>query len=168
MKISPWTVASWPKVEWYLPTSSRAWPHFDIGGVCLDRASTPGAATGTIAWVAEVNGADVGLAWDWIEVLPSVVAFRDPNGIISNLRFLLDEHHYEPHLAAVRSLVRLTSRLGWQRPVVAALKAARQAAPVARGRSLSGPAHRAQIHSPEASSALARKPLHQESLATRW
>ena len=155
MKISPWTVASWPEVEWYLPTSPRAWPHFDIGGVCLDRASTPGAATGTIAWVAEVNGADVGLAWDWVEVLPSVVAFRDPNGIISNLRFLLDEHHYEPPLVAALSKVRLTSRLYWQRPVIAALKAARQAAPVARGRPLSGPVHRAQIHSPEAASALA-------------
>jgi hypothetical protein len=125
MNISPWTVASWPDVEWYLPLRAVAWPRFKVGGIGIDDATPSAAATGSTVWVADVRGADVGLSWDWVEVRPNVVAFRDPNGIVSNLRLLRDEDHYEPPLTAALSLMRLASRLPWQARVVGALQAAR-------------------------------------------
>jgi hypothetical protein len=119
MTISPWALPSWPQHEWYMPTQKRSWPKFvHAATVCHPEVRTKG----TTIWVSEIDGNKVGLAWDWDEVLPGVIALVDANAIISNLRFLRDHDHYEAPLRTVVSLARLVHALPWQRTVVRTLR----------------------------------------------
>jgi len=125
MNISPLVVASWPTVEWYPSPSPKQWPRFRLGGIGLGETAPNVGAVGTAVWVTDVDGQAAGLSWDWIEVQPNVIAFRDPNYILSNLRILQDEDHYASPLSATLMLMRLASSLPWQQSVVSSLTVAR-------------------------------------------
>jgi hypothetical protein len=121
MTTPPWSILSWARHEWYMPTQRRAWPKFMHGATVLHPESQPQRARGASLWVGQIGGNKVGLAWDWEEVGPGVIALVDGNGIISNLVFLRDEDHYQSALANVVSHARLVHSLPWQAAVVRAL-----------------------------------------------
>lgn len=112
--LAPWAVASWPEVEYYLPKHRSRWPRFRQGGMSYELQPEGTTQTGSSVWVGEVAGHAVGLAWDWLETRPGVVALIDPNGIMSNLRFLRDEDHFESPAAACVSATRIVHALPWQ------------------------------------------------------
>jgi hypothetical protein len=121
MADSPWSLTSWPRYEWYMPTQRRSWPEF-VHATTVLHPEIQGR--GTTLWVGELRDRKVGLAWDWVEVQAGVVAMVDPNAIMSNLLFLRDQLHCESELGSVVSRTRLVHELPWQRAVVRALRAA--------------------------------------------
>lgn len=123
--MAPWAVASWPEVEYYLPKHRSCWPQFRQGGVSFECQPEGSPQTGSSVWVAELAGKHVGLAWDWMEIRPGVVALVDPNGIISNLRFLRDEDHFESPATTCVAVTRMVCALPWQAGVRSELLAAR-------------------------------------------
>lgn len=122
---APWAVVSWPEVEYYLPKQRARWPRFRQGGISFECQPAGQLQAGTSVWVTEIADKQVGLAWDWVETRNGVVALIDPNGIVSNLRFLRDEDHFESPAAAVVSATRLVHALPWQKVVQHELGTAR-------------------------------------------
>jgi hypothetical protein len=73
-----------------------------------------GLRYGQVLWGREASDQMVGLAWDWREVMPEVIALADPMTVLSNLR-LLDERG--GRLSDAELLLQLNNTiysLGWQ------------------------------------------------------
>ncbi len=121
MQVSAWEVATWPAVEWYMPKRRTRWPTFTNGGTNVGPDSHRGQVQGTSVWVADLDDARIGLAWDWAELGRGVVALIDPNSICSNLRFVRDEDHYESELPSALALSRLVHSVRWHQEVMAAI-----------------------------------------------
>lgn len=135
MSISPWTVVSLPTVEWYLPESAGMWPAFTEAGVSVvERPASLFA--GSALWMGELGLKPVALAWDWLELRKGVVALADPNGIVSNLRFLSDEETYRTPAESTIAKARLVCAMPWQASVVRAIEARRSGARTSRPRRL--------------------------------
>lgn len=120
-----WEITSWPEVLWKAPASRSRWPVFHHMGTDIRADSdADGRAIGDTVWAARVNSDQiVGLAWEWIEVKPGAPAIRDPNGFVSNVRFL---GPYGADLDELQALVRL-NRIAhvtpWQSVVGRAVRA---------------------------------------------
>ncbi len=135
MSVQAWMVKAWPMVEWYLPDATDRWPAlWHVQTQVRDGSDRPGRRFGDTVWIGVVNGKSVGLAWDWVELRPGVVMMADPNSVITNLRFLTPQRHYQEHAVAMVSLNRLTHHLPWQDTVVAVLAAETQRIETARAR----------------------------------
>ena len=119
-------IKSWPIVEWYPPTSTRRWPPLrHVWTQTLGSDEIHGRQAGQTVWVGAIGGQSVGVAWDWAEVLPGVVALSDPNSIVTNLRFMTAEDTYQERLPSLITLNRLTHRLPWHEAVGGVLKSMR-------------------------------------------
>lgn len=115
--VRPWAVASWPKVEYYLPNERKQWPRFVEGGVALNSPQEQTLAAGSCVWVSNIADQAVGIAWDWCEVRRGVVCLLDPNRIITNLKFVQDDDHLASSAAACVAATRLVRSLRWQESV---------------------------------------------------
>lgn len=117
MSIRPWTLYSWAAVSWKLPDDPTAWPKFVCAGSHVREepcGSLPHMAHGDTVWVAELEGQPVGFAWEWVELRDGVVMFRDPNSIITNVRFLASEFRLETRLMEIVAANRIAHALPWQ------------------------------------------------------
>jgi hypothetical protein len=137
MDIQAWMLKSWPLVAWRLPESSNEWPQFSHANTTIRDSDEDGevaTSRGETVWVATVGKHSVALAWEWAQLRQGIVMLADPNSILSNIRFLDKELHYQEGLVAILCLNRLTHELPWQ-PTVAAMVMATQEHPeiAARG-----------------------------------
>lgn len=141
MGIQAWMVKSWPMVEWYLPLRVRNWPLFQhVASSVRDQTLPLGRRCGDTVWVGAVDGHNVGVSWDWVELRSGVVMLTDPNSIVSNICFQTAQVGRQEPLVATVSLNRLVRHLPWQGPVRFALGSASSPAAVAS----TTPASRAQ------------------------
>lgn len=84
----------------------------------------PGSAfprAGQTIWAGSAASGEAGMAWDWVEIGPGVVAMADPLAVITNLRVLGDEGEVLTAYDAARWLNHLVHRLPWQDAVGRAL-----------------------------------------------
>ena len=62
-----------------------------------------------------------GVAWDWVEVQPGVVAMADPLGLVTNLKLLDDHGEALTKIEVAVQLHQLVHALPWQTEVQRAL-----------------------------------------------
>lgn len=128
MVMRSWVLKSWPEVVWQAPEDLLHGPVFQHMGTDV-RAEYDELArvVGETVWAARLADDQlVGLAWEWVEILPGVPAIRDPNGIIANLR-LLDAAGVEmDELQSIVSLNRIAHAVHWQRTVATMARDAQQ------------------------------------------
>lgn len=127
MQLMPWSIASWPHVECYLPHNGRVLLRLHHANTrCLrDEA---GRRAGDTVWVGRVGDEAIGMAWEWFELRPRVLAMEDPNSVITNLRFVdtRDQVYLEP-LAAIVAANRLIHATPWQDAVLSVIGSLRYA-----------------------------------------
>lgn len=114
--IQPWCVASWPAVAW--PVNER---HLIIRALRYEsRVEEPlpgvkGLRRGQVLWSCETGHGPAGLAWDWVELRPGVVAMADPMCVLSNLQFIDAQGQRLPAPTRLLELNNLIASLPWQR-----------------------------------------------------
>ena len=86
MAIPAWAVVSWPEVFATVQELEDAVQHMRPLGRSLEHGcDEPPHRHGQAVWGCSLNGRRIGIAWDWAEVMNSVVALRDPTRVVSNL-----------------------------------------------------------------------------------
>ena len=121
MQIATWSVASWQRVEYFMPPeSSGRWPRFEHSHTRVQGESANDQLRhGDTLWLGDIDGERVGLAWDWHELRRGVIVQSDTNGVLSNLLFLDQQRRlYVNPLVAIVSLNHLIRHLPWQKAVL--------------------------------------------------
>ncbi len=62
------------------------------------------------------------MAWDWVQLMPNVVAMADPMAVITNLRFIDARGDKLPDDASALLLNEIVYALPWQREVQRTLR----------------------------------------------
>jgi len=110
----PWLIASWPTVHCAVAQRSLMIRRLHCVSATLNPAAPGQARSGQVMWACRTPLGDAGLAWDWFDLRPNVVAMADPMHVLSNLRFV-DEHGVElPMAANLLELNNLVASLRWQ------------------------------------------------------
>lgn len=85
-------------------------------------ADEEGRTIGDTLWAARLpDGSLLGLAWEWVAVATGIVALRDPNGIITNVRLEDESGESLPELRTVAVINGIAHATPWQRTVVRCL-----------------------------------------------
>lgn len=87
--VAAWQVISWPRVYWSVRQfnkNTKTLAHLGTSVQGFGGASD--LKHGLSLWGCELDGAMFGIAWDWAEVRPDVVALADPMKILSNIVLL--------------------------------------------------------------------------------
>ncbi len=104
---------------------------------------------GQTLWAWHGDEGDVGLAWDWIQLTPGVVAMADPMAVVTNLRLLGDEGEVLTASESARHINYIVHGLPWQHEVQLALNGPAGAQAVVVGSvSLALPIATAGLHRP--------------------
>ena len=124
MTIRSWVIKSWPEVQWKPPEDRSQWPLFHhMGTEVRPSLDEMGRKIGDTVWVARVQGTKlIGVAWEWVELLPGVAAIRDPNGFISNLRLLEEGDEVIDELQSIVRLNVIAHDTPWQAVVAECLR----------------------------------------------
>lgn len=80
-----------------------------------------GRSSGQTFWAGAGASGEAGIAWDWVEIGPGVVAIADPLSVITNMRVLGREGEVLTAYDAARWLNGLVHALPWQSEVERAL-----------------------------------------------
>jgi len=115
-----WIVCAWPPILWQ---ASRA-PQLHLmhlGTKVLNFGDEGMPCTGQTLWGEETDDHSAGVAWDWVRLLPGVVAMSDPLGLVTNLKLLDDQGEALTNLEAAVRLHQLVHALPWQSEVQRAL-----------------------------------------------
>lgn len=119
VRAEPWSIRAWRPVELPSARAHLPWSQFHHMGTKVGDYDDEGRAIGNTMWAAELgDGALVGASWDWVEVRPGVVALRDPNGVLTNLRFIDEDGHLEPELKAICLQNLIPHQVAWQEAVL--------------------------------------------------
>lgn len=131
MVMRSWVLKSWPEVFWQLPDDLVRGPVFQhMGTEVRPDLDELGRAVGETVWAARLADDQlIGVAWEWVEVLPGVPAIRDPNGIISNLRLLAQDGAEMEELRAIVGMNRLAHAIAWQQTVMHGARAMHSSVP---------------------------------------
>jgi hypothetical protein len=128
MVMRSWVLKSWPEVMWQAPEDLLHGPVFQHMGTDVRAESDDlGRLVGETVWAARLADDQlVGLAWEWVEILPGVPAIRDPNGIVANLRLLNAAGAEMDELQSIVGLNRIAHAVPWQRTVAQMARGAQQ------------------------------------------
>ncbi|QPF71566.1 hypothetical protein G8A07_00600 [Roseateles sp. DAIF2] len=78
--------------------------------------------TGQTLWIGESeDGAEAGVAWDWICMPEGVVALADPMALVTNLQFVSTAGEVLAPMESVLQLNEIVRTLPWQDEVQRAL-----------------------------------------------
>lgn len=112
----PWTLRAWPPVLWQATSTSKL--HFThLGTRVLTSHDSHQPSTGQTLWGGGRDHGGAGVAWDWIQVMPGIVAMADPMSVITNLRLLGAEGEVLTAWQAARYLNQIVHDLPWQEEV---------------------------------------------------
>ncbi|MBS0435989.1 MAG: hypothetical protein JSR75_14050 [Proteobacteria bacterium] len=132
MTIPAWKIVTWPTV----PTPLDDWQqavhrlrHLGMS-VHVDEGEKP-LRYGQLLWGFESHDVMLGIAWDWREVMPDVVAIADPMSIVSNACFVDEEGAAVDDAVRMMYLNSAVYQLPWQTAVCAARHRMRAAAVLA-------------------------------------
>ena len=115
-----WIVCAWPPILWQ---ASRA-PQLHLthlGTRVLNFGDEDSPCTGQTLWGDESEDHSAGVAWDWVRLMPGVVAMSDPLGLVTNLKLLDDQGEALTNVEAAVRLHQLVYSLPWQSEVQRAL-----------------------------------------------
>lgn len=76
---------------------------------------------GQTIWAGRLDGAEAGVAWDWVQIADGVVAMADPLSVVTNLRIVGNEGEVLTAMEAARYLNGIVHALPWQSEVGRAL-----------------------------------------------
>ncbi len=86
MGIQSWQVITWPTVTATADELLQAVKQFRHFGTSLQLESDASVlCSGSTVWGCEFSGKRLGLAWEWVEVRPKVIAMQDPMTLLSNV-----------------------------------------------------------------------------------
>jgi len=129
MTIPAWKIVTWPTVPTPLDDwqqSVRRLRHLGMS-VHVDDADKP-LRYGQLLWGFETHDSMLGIAWDWREVMPDVVAIADPLSIVSNACFVDEEGVAVDDAVRMLCLNTAVYQLPWQTAVCAAKRKMRASA----------------------------------------
>jgi hypothetical protein len=120
MAIPAWAVVGWPEVFATVEELEEALPRMQPLGSSLQHH--PGDHIhrhGQAVWGGSIKGCRVGIAWDWAEVMNSVVALSDPTRVISNLILTDSQGRMLDDNSSMLELNGAIHGLPWQEQVLA-------------------------------------------------
>lgn len=120
LAVMPWTVRAWPPLLWQLGDAGPAEFHHLSTHVMPGSASRNRLAGQTI-WAGRLDGAEAGVAWDWVEIANGIVAMADPLSVVTNLRIVGGEGEVLTAIESARFLNSIVHALPWQDEVGRAL-----------------------------------------------
>jgi hypothetical protein len=129
MTIPAWKIVTWPKVATPLDDwqhAVRRLRHLSMS-VHVD-GTDKDLRYGQLLWGYETPDSMLGIAWDWREVMPDVVAIADPLSIVSNASFVDEEGLEVDDAVRMMCLNAAVYQLPWQTAVCAAKRKMRAAA----------------------------------------
>lgn len=121
----PWTLRAWPPVLWQATCTPRL-QLFHLGTRVLSAGDERQPSTGQTVWGAMSEDGEAGVAWDWIQIMPGIVAMADPMAVVTNLRLLGPEGEVLTAWEAARHLNEIVHALPWQNEVQRALQSSTQ------------------------------------------
>jgi hypothetical protein len=124
MKIRSWMVRGWPTVTWQAPEDISAFPAFNHMSTEIRAEPGPlGHTTGDTVWATDLGAQGMlAIAWEWTEVMPGVLVISDPNGLISNARFVTDDGQEQDELVATLTSNLIIHNTAWQTVVMSQLR----------------------------------------------
>jgi hypothetical protein len=123
MKIRSWMVRGWPTVTWQVPEDISVFPTFEHMATEVRPETGPlGRASGDTVWATTLRDRQLlAVAWEWVEVMPGVVVISDPNGLISNARFVAADGLEADELGAACASNMIAYSTPWQKVVISHL-----------------------------------------------
>lgn len=116
----PWTLCAWPPLLWHVGKQTPL--HLKhLGTQIMNPGDALSRSMGQTLWAWHGDEGDVGLAWDWIQLTPGVVAMADPMAVVTNLRLLGDEGEVLTASESARHINYIVHGLPWQHEVQLAL-----------------------------------------------
>ncbi len=120
MAIPAWAVVGWPEVFATVEELEEAVPLMRPLGASLQHdPEDPAHRRGQALWGCWIKGRQVGIAWDWAEVMSSVVALRDPTRVLSNVVLVDGEGRILDDNSSMLELNGAIHGLPWQEQVLA-------------------------------------------------
>lgn len=117
---SPWTLRAWPPVLWQAAcTAELQFSHLGTSVLIPGDGDQPTA--GQTFWGSPSGDGEAGVAWDWIQVMPGIVAIADPMCMVTNLRLISSDGLVLTAWEAARHLNEIVHALPWQDEVRRAL-----------------------------------------------
>ena len=80
-------------------------------------------SAGQTFWGSAFGDGEAGVAWDWVQVMPGILAIADPMCMVTNLRLLSPEGAVLTAWEAARHLNEIVHALPWQDEVRRVLSA---------------------------------------------
>ncbi|MEW6705366.1 MAG: hypothetical protein AB1430_10985 [Pseudomonadota bacterium] len=116
----PWTPRAWPPVLWQADSTDQLqFSHLGTRILICSDCDQPSA--GQTFWGSPLGDSEAGVAWDWVQVLPGILAIADPMCMVTNLRFTSREGTVLTAWEAARHLNDIVHSLPWQDEVWRAL-----------------------------------------------
>lgn len=116
----PWSLRAWPPVLWQAESVDRL-QLFHLGTRVVSPGDSSQPSVGQTVWGARSDNCEAGVAWDWIQIVPGVVAMADPMAVVTNLQLLGPEGEVLTAWEAARHLNEIVHALPWQQEVGRAL-----------------------------------------------
>ena len=116
----PWIVCAWPAVLWQAGCDPEL-RFVHLGTSVLPDTSQGGACVGQTLWGEASEGRAAGVAWDWVQIDPGVVALADPFALVTNLTFVNEHGVVLAPGELVVQLNEIVHSLPWQSEVCRAL-----------------------------------------------
>lgn len=85
-----WSISAWPRKLWHSTQIQTAFTHLDTQ-ISPVGDGVFGGASGQTSWVANLDGGQAAVAWDWVMLRPGVLAIGDPMTILTNIVFIDDD-----------------------------------------------------------------------------
>jgi hypothetical protein len=117
MLTAVWSVKAWPEV--YATVEQFAAAARQLKPISQQYEKAAGILrSGNVLWSTLVQGRPVGLAWDWAELRPQVVAICDPMCILTNVKLVDAEGCLLEEGSEAMELNRVIHDLPWQQAVL--------------------------------------------------
>jgi hypothetical protein len=116
----PWSLRAWPPLLWQAESVTQL-QLFHLGTRVLSPGDSTQPSIGQTVWGARSDDGEAGVAWDWIQIMPGVIAIADPMCVITNLQLLSPEGEVLTAWEAARHLNEIVHALPWQQEVGRAL-----------------------------------------------
>ena len=117
----PWTLHAWPPLLWQvgkqIPLRLQ-----HLGTQISNLGDSSGCTLGQTLWAWHGQDGDLGVAWDWVQIKPGLVAMADPMAVVSNLRLIDDGGEVLTVAESARHFNAIVHALPWQNEVDRALK----------------------------------------------
>ena len=116
----PWTLCAWPTLLWQVEKQIPLRLQH-LGTQITSPGDALSRTLGQTIWAWHGQEGDVGMAWDWVQITPGVVAMADPMAVLTNLRLVGEAGTVLTALESARHFNDVVRALRWQDEVERAL-----------------------------------------------